>query len=119
MKTQTNEASEDHRLVARVDTQTQQLIAQAAELSGMTMSQFLVDSARSKAEEVLDRFTRIRVSVETGNRILEILDRNPLKPAGKLIQDSLDYKESTSVKDARLEANADSETSQPQDFWGR
>ena len=55
MKTQTNQAGKDPRLVARVDIQTQQFIAQAAELSGMTMSQFLIDSARSKAEEVVDR----------------------------------------------------------------
>lgn len=58
------------------------------------MSQFLIDSARSKAEEVVDRITRIQVSVETGNRMLEILDWKPRKPSSKLMQDALDYKES-------------------------
>lgn len=113
MKTQTNEVGKDPRLVARVDTQTQQFIAQAAELSGMTMSQFLIDSARSKAEEVVDRITRIRVSVETGNRMLEILDRKPRKPrkpSSKLMQDALDYKESVNDGDATNEAHADPET---------
>lgn len=113
MKTQTNEAGKDPRLVARVDKQTQQFIAQAAELSGMTMSQFLIDSARSKAEEVVDRITRIRVSVETGNRMLEILDRKPRKPrkpSSKLMQDALDYKESVNDTDATNEAHADPET---------
>jgi len=110
MKTQTNEAGKDPRLVARVDTQTQQFIAQAAELSGMTMSQFLIDSARSKAEEVVDRITRIRVSVETGNRMLEILDRKPQKPSSKLMQDALDYKESINDTGATDEAHADPET---------
>jgi len=110
MKTQTNEVGKDPRLVARVDTQTQQFIAQAAELSGMTMSQFLIDSARSKAEEVVERITRIRVSVETGNRMLEILDRKPRKPSSKLMQDALDYKDSVNDGDATNEAHADPET---------
>jgi uncharacterized protein (DUF1778 family) len=107
MKTQTNQAGKDPRLVARVDTQTQQFIAQAAELSGMTMSQFLIGAARSNAEEVVDRITRIRVSAETGHKMLEILDRKPLS---KLMQDALDYKESVNDTNATSEAHADPET---------
>lgn len=111
MKTVTNdERGKDPRLVARVDIQTQQFIAQAAELSGMSMSQFLIDSARSRAEEVVDRITRIRVSVETGNRMLEIMDRAPKKPSSKLMQDALDYKETINDTDATHEAHADTET---------
>lgn len=110
MKTQTNEAGKDPRLVARVDAQTQQFIAQAAELSGMTMSQFLIESARSKAEKVVDRITRIQVSIETGNRMLEILDRTPRKPSSKLMQDALDYKESVNDTHETNEAHTDSKT---------
>lgn len=33
----------------------------------------------------------IKVSVETGNRILKILDRKPRKPSDKLLQDAVDY----------------------------
>tara|TARA_R110001583_G_scaffold149382_4_gene301486 strand:+ start:4153 stop:4488 length:336 start_codon:yes stop_codon:yes gene_type:complete len=110
MKTQTNGAGKDPRLVARVDTETQQFIARAAELSGVTMSQFLIDSARSKAEEVVDRITRIQVSVETGHRMMEILDRKPRKPSSKLMQDALDYKESVNDIGATNESHADPET---------
>lgn len=86
--------SKDARVVARVDLETQQFIAQAAELAGMSVSQFLVDSARSRAEEVVDRMTRIRVSVEAGNRMLEILDRKPQKPSSKLMRNAHRFKES-------------------------
>lgn len=103
-----NGRGKDPRLVARVDEKTQQFIAQAAELAGMTMSQFLIDSARSRAEEVVDRVTRIKVSVETGNRMLEIMDRPPRKPSSKLMQDALDYKRS--INDTETEIHTDSET---------
>lgn len=83
----------DARLVARADQETQKFIAQAAELAGMSVSQFLIDSARSRAEEVLDRATRIRVSVETGNRILDILDREPRTPSSKLLRNAQRYRE--------------------------
>lgn len=89
----THSGLRDARLVARADQETQQFIAQAAELAGMSMSQFLIDSARARAEEVLDRTTRIKVSVETGSRILSILDREPQKPKSKLLKNALDYKE--------------------------
>lgn len=89
----THNRSKEARVVARVDLETQQFIAQAAELAGMSVSQFLIDSARSRAEEVVDRMTRIRVSVETGNRMLEILDRKPQKPSSKLMRNAHRYKE--------------------------
>lgn len=89
------------RVVARVDSETQKFIAQAAELSGMSVSQFLIDSARSKAEEIVDRATRIRVSQDTGNRMLEILDRKPRKPSGKLLANAVDYRET--VDDAETD----------------
>ncbi|GGY63253.1 type II toxin-antitoxin system TacA family antitoxin [Marinobacter zhanjiangensis] len=87
------ERSKDTRVVARVDQETQQFIAQAAELAGMSVSQFLVDAARSRAEEVVDRATRIQVSAETGNRMLDILDRKPGKPSSKLLRNATSYKE--------------------------
>jgi len=104
MGTLKNERGKDPRLVARVDTQTQQFIAQAAELSGVTMSQFLIDSARTRAEEIVDRVTRIQVSIETGNRMMDILDRKPRMSSSKLMQDALDYKRT--VNDTETETNA-------------
>ncbi|ENO17121.2 DUF1778 domain-containing protein [Marinobacter nanhaiticus D15-8W] len=89
------------RLVARTDHETQEFLAQAAELSGMTLSQFLIESARDKAERVVDQMTRIRVSVETGNRMLELLDhKRPRKPtSSKLIEDALDYGETINASE--------------------
>lgn len=87
------ERSKDTRVVARVDQETQNFIAQAAELAGMSVSQFLVDAARARAEEVVDRATRIQVSAETGNRMLDILDRKPGKSSGKLLRNAIRYKE--------------------------
>ena len=96
-------SQKDTRVVARVDLETQRFIAQAAELSGMSVSQFLIDAARSKAEEIVDRTARIRVSAEMGNRMLDILDRKPRKPSSKLLANALDYRES--VDDTETDNN--------------
>ncbi|KXJ44959.1 Uncharacterized conserved protein, DUF1778 family [Marinobacter salarius] len=94
MKKQLGNGSTDPRIVARVSTETQRYIAQAAELTGVTLSQFVIESSMSRAERVIDQMTRIKVTVETGNRMLNLMDRKPRKPrSSKLIQDALDYKE--------------------------
>lgn len=64
----------DPRLVARVDRDTQRFIAQAAELSGCSISQFIIDAAREKAERISEQTYRIRISREAADRMLEKLD---------------------------------------------
>lgn len=105
METDATKRGGDPRLVARVDKTTQKLIAQAAELSGTTISQFTIESVRERAEKVIDQMTRIQVSVDTGNRMLAILDRAPKKPSSKLIRNALDYKET--INEGKTDTDAD------------
>lgn len=76
-----NTQSKDTRLVARVDEETQKLIAQAAELTGRSLSQFLVYAARKEALEAENQALHIRVSRESADRMLELLDNpQPINP---------------------------------------
>ncbi|AKO51366.1 hypothetical protein ABA45_02135 [Marinobacter psychrophilus] len=75
MKTINNSGRKESRIVARVDDATQQFISAAAELSGMSVSQFLIDAARERAQVVTEQMTKIHVSLDTSNRMLEALDR--------------------------------------------
>lgn len=64
------------RLTARVDPETHQRIVHAAELSGQSMNQFLVDAATKTAKETIQKATTIRLTEEEADRMLELLD-NP------------------------------------------
>lgn len=80
----------DSRLVARVDTETQELIARAAELTGRSISQFLVYAAKKEAQHAEDQALRIRTSRESADRMLQMLDHpEPINRA--LRAAALDY----------------------------
>lgn len=82
MKTTSNRTVKDPRLVVRTDEDTQQLIARAAELSGRSVTQFLVYAATKEAREVEQRAERIVVSRKAADRMLSLLDNpEPLSPA--------------------------------------
>ena len=66
----------DTRLVARVNEDLHQLVMSAAELSGSSISQFLVDAAVSKAREVTEQATRINLTMQGAEMMFEAL-RNP------------------------------------------
>lgn len=66
--------AKDPRLVARVDEETQQLIARAAELTGRSLSQFLVYAAKKEALQAEDQALRIRTSRDSADRMLQVLD---------------------------------------------
>ena len=72
----------EHRLVARVNPDTRDLIQSAAELSGKSVSDFIVHAALKEAELVEEMMTPLRVSSESADRMLELLDNpEPLTPA--------------------------------------
>lgn len=77
----TEARGKDTRLVARVDDETQKLIAQAAELTGRSISQFLVYAAKKEALEAESQALRITVSRKSADRMLQMLDNpEPLNP---------------------------------------
>jgi uncharacterized protein (DUF1778 family) len=71
------------RIGARVPHEVYQTLCRAAELSGATINQFLVQSALKEAQAVIEREQIIRMSARDWSWMLELLD-NPPKPNTKL-----------------------------------
>ena len=74
---QISQTQENVRLVARAPKEIQEIITNAAELSGASMSQFMVDAALDKAKEVVERSRLLTLSMEGANRFFEALDNPP------------------------------------------
>ncbi|WP_417559744.1 DUF1778 domain-containing protein [Marinomonas sp.] len=68
---------ENVRLVARAPKDVQEIISNAAELSGASMSQFLINAALEKAKKVVERNRLLMLSMEGANRFFEALDNTP------------------------------------------
>ncbi len=72
------------RIEARVEPDVRKLIMAAAELEGRSISEFLVASAKERAEQTLHHQTVYRLTVEDQRRFAEaILDPPPLNDAMK------------------------------------
>ena len=79
------------RITARVDEQTQELLAQAALLSGMTsINSFVLSAAIEKAKQVLEREYSLKLSQQDAERLVAALDA-PAKPHARLRQAVADY----------------------------
>ena len=71
------------RLVARVSDDIRMTIHKAAQYSGATLSQFLIDSALDKARSVINDFEMIKLSDKAATRMMELLE-NPPQPNAHL-----------------------------------
>ncbi len=70
------------RIEVRVDPDVHKLIMAAAEMEGRSISEFLVASAKERAEQTLDRHAIYRLTAEDQIRFAEaILDPPPLNDA--------------------------------------
>jgi len=76
--TQTNQ-----RVSARIPPKVYEMLAQAAELSGATLNQFIVQSAYEKAQEVIEKESFIRMTARSATAFFEALEHPP-KPSKKL-----------------------------------
>jgi len=65
------------RLVARVSEEIQQIIQRAADYSGATVSQFLIDSAMERARNVIEKTETLHVSKEAAEAIFIALEEPP------------------------------------------
>lgn len=74
---------ENQRVTARVPSKIYETLAQAAELTGATLNQFIVQSAYNKAQEVIDKELLIRMTARSASAFFEALDHPP-KPNEKL-----------------------------------
>lgn len=71
------------RIGARVPHEVYETLCRAAELTGATVNQFLVQSALKEAHAVIEREEVIRLTPHDWNWLLGLID-NPPKPNAKL-----------------------------------
>ena len=79
---ETNTAKQD-RIGARVPHDVYETLCRAAELSGATINQFLVQSALKEAQAVIEREQVIRLSARDWSWMLNLLE-SPPTPNAKL-----------------------------------
>lgn len=78
-----NTSVKHHRIGARVPREVYQTPCRAADLTGATVNQFLVQSALKEAHAVIERQEVIRLSPRDWKWLLELAE-NPPKPNAKL-----------------------------------
>jgi uncharacterized protein (DUF1778 family) len=74
-----NVAEERGRITARVPLVVQEKLQEAADLTGATLNQFVVQCALERAEEIIDREKVIAITREDAAMLIELLE-NPPKP---------------------------------------
>ncbi len=72
-------AAKQDRIGARVPREVYQTLRRAAELTGATVNQFLVQSAMKEAQAVIEREEVIRLSPRDWNWLLDLME-NPPRP---------------------------------------
>ena len=73
------------RITNRMPPAIKQKLEEAAELSGATLNQFMVQASLEKAERVIDREKTIPITAKDAQMILHMLD-NPTKPNAALVR---------------------------------
>jgi uncharacterized protein (DUF1778 family) len=84
------------RLVARTSTEVQEIIQRAADYSGTTLSQFLIESAMEKARNVIEQTETLHLSMAGADALFAALD-NPPKAKTKLLKAAQHYKDTVNV----------------------
>ncbi len=82
----------NQRVSARVNPEIYETITQAADLTGSTLNQFIVQSAYEKARDILEKEKLIRLTGRSAAEFFKALDRPP-EPSLKLIKAVKLYKE--------------------------
>ena len=83
---------EKERISARVPQHAYQTLTQAAEISGATLNQFLVQAALEKAQMIIEKNRTIKLSTQSAKVFFDAIE-NPPKPKGKLKKAMEIYKE--------------------------
>jgi uncharacterized protein (DUF1778 family) len=80
-----NATETSERVTNRVPQPIAKKLQEAAELTGATLNQFMVQAALEKAEKVIEREKTIHFSLNDAAMIINLLD-NPAKPNAALIR---------------------------------
>lgn len=86
-----NATEERSRITARVSHPIAEKLQEAADLSGATLNQFLVQAALEKAEKIIDRERTIRFTLKDAVMLINLLD-NPAPPDAALTKAFERYK---------------------------
>ncbi len=86
------------RLVARTTAEIQEIIQRAADYSGASLSQFLVESAMERARDVIERTETLHLSM-TGADALYVALENPPRANSKLLKAAQHYKDTVVASD--------------------
>lgn len=89
-------SKQNQRVSARVSPHVYQMLAQAAELTGATLNQFLVQSAFEKAQKVIEHERFIKMTMRSAAAFFDALE-NPPEPNEKLSNAIRAYKRSFDV----------------------
>jgi len=76
-------AVKQDRIGARVPRDVYETLCRAAELTGATVNQFLVQSALKEAQSIIEREKTIHLSRRDCERLLDLLEKPP-KPNARL-----------------------------------
>ena len=87
------EKNKEVRLVAYVSKHNQYTIHKAASLSGVTVSQFLIDAVVEKARVVINDYEVIKLSDEAATKMMSVLN-NPPEPNAYLKRAFTHYRDS-------------------------
>ena len=94
----TNAERKETRLVARTSIEIQEIIQRAADYSGATLSQFLVESAMERALNVIERTETLHLSMAGADAVFAALE-NPPKANTKLVKAAQNYRDTVNVRD--------------------
>ena len=92
----TNTERKETRLVARTSSEVQEIIQRAADYSGATLSQFLIESAMERARNVIERTETLSLSIVGADALFAALE-NPPKANNKLLKAAEHYRNTVNV----------------------
>ena len=79
------------RLVAQTTTEIKEIIQRAADYSGKTLSQFIIESAVKRAGNIIEQTKSFRLSMAGADALFSALE-NPPKTSSKLLKAAQHYK---------------------------
>jgi uncharacterized protein (DUF1778 family) len=86
---------EKERISARVPKHAYQTLVHAADISGATLNQFLLQAALEKAQIIIEKNRTIKLSTRSAKVFFDAIENPPI-PAGKLKKAMKKYRESFS-----------------------
>jgi uncharacterized protein (DUF1778 family) len=92
--------TKEARLVARATEDVQKMIQRAADYTGASMSQFLIDAAMDKARTIIEKTETLHLSMQGADALFDALE-NPPKANSKLLNAAKGFKGTVNVAEHR------------------